>query len=157
MMALTTPTKQMSEKRQANASRNTRSKQSLNGHTTGLFLQNLLPQMLVHDEKIVLQHIREGRFQRSLSLIAAFSSLLSGLEVTYEHYVGSYSQRIMYTPVLISPVLLIAGIWGVFSRRAARTVLPIVSLITIIDGVTGFIFHIRGVARKPGGWRIPVF
>src|SRR5436309_15862426 len=90
-------------------------------------LLDVLPRKLTHEGVVLEQHIREGRFQRSLSLIAAFSSLLSGLEVTYEHYVGSYSQRIMYTPVLISPVLLIAGIWGVFSRWAARTVLPIVS------------------------------
>src|SRR5665213_3648335 len=44
--------------------------------------------------------IREGRFQRWLALIAAASSALSGIEVTYEHYKGSYSRRIMYTPVI---------------------------------------------------------
>ncbi|HLX58276.1 MAG TPA: hypothetical protein VKR83_14750 [Ktedonobacteraceae bacterium] len=112
---------------------------------------------LAHDEKVALQHIREGRFQRSLALITAFSSLLSGLEVTYEHYVGSYSQQIMYTPVFLSLVLCIAGMWAVFNRWAARVLLPIVSLITILDGVVGFIMHIRGIQRKPGGWRIPVF
>ncbi|MDQ2688469.1 MAG: hypothetical protein M3Y28_11455, partial [Armatimonadota bacterium] len=48
--------------------------------------------------------VREGRFQKSLALIAGFSSLLSGLDVTLEHYRGSYGQRIMYSPVLISPV-----------------------------------------------------
>jgi hypothetical protein len=121
------------------------------------FLQSLLPQTLVYDEKTILQHIREGRFQRSLSLITAFSSLLSGLEVTYEHYIGSYSQQIMYTPVFLSLVLCIGGIWAVFSRWAARIFLPIVSLVTIVDGVVGFYMHIRGIARKPGGWRIPVF
>jgi hypothetical protein len=103
------------------------------------------------------QYIREGRFQRSLSLITAASSLLAGLEVTYEHYRGSYGQQVMYTPVLISPILAIAGVWAVFSRRAARTVLPIISVITMLDGVVGFYFHVRGIARKPGGWRIPVF
>ena len=120
------------------------------------WLRRLLPAGLARDEAIVLQHIREGRFQRSLALVTAFSSLLSGLEVTYEHYIGSYSQRIMYTPVILSPLLVIAAVWGAISRRAARTVLPIVSLITLIDGIVGFIFHIRGVHRKPGGWRIPV-
>ena len=65
------------------------------GNVQSSFLQNLLPQTLVYDEKTVLQHIREGRFQRSLSLITAFSSLLSGLEVTYEHNIGSYRQQIM--------------------------------------------------------------
>jgi len=111
---------------------------------------------LVRDEKTILLHIWEGRFQRSLSLITAFSSLLSGLEVTYEHYVGSYSQRIMYTPVFLSLGLFFAAIWAVFNRWAARILLPLVSLVTVIDGVVGFFMHLRGIARKPGGWRIPV-
>jgi hypothetical protein len=124
-------------------------------HRSGLL--NMLPRKITHEGVVIDQYIREGRFQRSLSLIAAASSLLAGLEVTYEHYRGSYGQQVMYTPVLIGPILAIAGIWGAFNRRAARTVLPIVSLITMLDGVVGFYFHVRGIARKPGGWRIPVF
>jgi hypothetical protein len=115
-----------------------------------------LPRKITREGIVVEHHIREGRFQRSLSLITAFSSLLSGLEVTYEHYIGSYSQRIMYTPVFLSAGLTIAGVWATFSRRAARIVLPIISLVTVIDGIVGFIFHVRGIHRKPGGWRIPV-
>lgn len=111
---------------------------------------------LPHEGATVLHHIREGRFQRSLALIAAFSSVLSGLEVTYEHYRGSYSQRVMYSPVILSPALLVAGIAGALNRRVARTLLPAVSLITIADGIVGFAFHVRGVHRKPGGWRLPV-
>jgi hypothetical protein len=118
---------------------------------------DLLPRQLTHEGAVLEQHIREGRFQRSLSLVTAFSSLLSGLEVTYEHYVGSYSQQIMYTPVFLSLVLCIASVWAVFNRWAARVLLPIVSLVTVLDGVVGFYMHMRGIARKPGGWRIPVF
>ncbi|MEO8957274.1 MAG: hypothetical protein ABI396_05955 [Ktedonobacteraceae bacterium] len=129
----------------------------MGGNHQSAGLLELLPRKLTHEGFVLDQHIREGRFQRSLALITAFSSLLSGLEVTYEHYVGSYSQRIMYTPVLISPLLFIVGIWSVFSRWAARVLLPIASLITLIDGMVGFIFHIRGIKRKPGGWRIPIF
>jgi hypothetical protein len=157
MMALKTPAMQGSDKRGEVRANGVRDNQARNGHAPRSFLQNLLPPMLLHDEKTVLQHIREGRFQRSLSLITAFSSLLSGLEVTYEHYVGSYSQQIMYTPVFLSLVLCIAAVWAVFNRWAARIFLPIVSLVTVIDGVVGFIMHVRGIARKPGGWRIPVF
>lgn len=105
----------------------------------------------------IAHHIREGRFQRSLALIAGLSSALSGLEVTYEHYRGSYSRRIMYTPVILSQALLAAGVLGAVNRRAARTVLPIVSAITLADCAIGFGFHVRGIKRKPGGWRIPVF
>ncbi|MGH2498370.1 MAG: hypothetical protein ACRDIV_27055 [Ktedonobacteraceae bacterium] len=156
-MALKFPSMQMNEKRGAGSANGARKNQSRDGRATTSFLQNLLPPTLAHDEKTILQHIREGRFQRSLSLITAFSSLLSGLEVTYEHYVGSYSQQIMYTPVFLSLVLCIAGVWAVFNRWAARILLPIVSFVTAIDGIVGFIMHVRGIARKPGGWRIPVF
>jgi hypothetical protein len=120
-------------------------------------LQTLLPPTLAHDETVILQHIREGRFQRSLSLITAFSSLLAGLEVTYEHYIGSYSQQIMYTPVFLSLGLTIAGIGAAVNRWAARVLMPIFSCLTILDGVIGFYLHVRGIHRKPGGWRIPVF
>jgi hypothetical protein len=112
---------------------------------------------LIHEGMVVRQHVREGRFQRGLALIAGVASILSGLEVVYEHYRGSYSQRVMYTPVLLSPALLLAGVWAAFSRRAARMLLPLVSLATLLDGLIGFVFHLRGVNRKPGGWRIPVF
>lgn len=128
-----------------------------NGKPHRSSLLNLLPRRITHEGIVLDQHIREGRFQRSLSLITAFSSLLAGLEVAYEHYRGSYGQQVMYTPVLISPILTIAGLWGVFSRRAARVVLPVISLITMLDGIVGFYFHVRGIARKPGGWRIPIF
>jgi hypothetical protein len=119
-------------------------------------LTDLVPRGVRREGLVLEQHIREGRFQRSLALIAALSSLLSGLEVTYEHYRGGYGQQIMYTPVILSLTLTVAGVWAAFSRWAARVLLPIVSLFTIIDGVVGFYFHVRGVARKPGGWRIPI-
>lgn len=101
-------------------------------------------------------HIREGRFQRSLALMAGLSSLLAGAEVAYEHYKGSYGQRVMYTPVVLSGALASAGIWGFFSRWAAQTVLRAVSIVTLLDSVIGFCFHVRGVQRKPGGWRMPI-
>lgn len=104
----------------------------------------------------VLNHLREGCFQRSLCLVVAATSVASGLEVGYEHYKGSYSNPVMYTPVALSGVLAGSGLLGVFSRRGARTILRWVSIVTLADGVVGFFFHVRGVARKPGGWSIPV-
>src|ERR1700734_1716045 len=98
---------------------------------------------------IVAHHIREGRFQRSLALTAGLSSAIAGLEVAYEHYRGSYGQRIMYTPVVCSGALLVTGISAASSRKAARTLLPVVSALTLADCMIGFVFHIRGVQRKP--------
>ena len=109
-----------------------------------------------HTSTAILEHIQDGRFQRSLALVTAASSFVSGLEVSYEHYKGSYSNLIMYSPVLLSGSVTGAAIWGFFSRRAAETVLRWTSAITLADGITGFIFHIRGIQRKPGGWRLPL-
>ena len=102
------------------------------------------------------EHIKDGRFQRSLAALAAVSSFVSGLEVSYEHYKGSYGNRMMYTPVILSGLLTGAAIAGVFSAKAARTILRWASAVTLADGVIGFGFHIRGIQRKPGGWRIPL-
>ncbi|MGH2442898.1 MAG: hypothetical protein ACRDFX_07025, partial [Chloroflexota bacterium] len=109
-----------------------------------------------HDLVVLEQHVREGQFQRALALIAAFAGLLSGLEVSYEHYRGSFSQQVMWTPILVSAALTVTGVASAMNRWVARVVLPVVSLLTMLDGVVGFYFHVRGVARKPGGWRVPV-
>ena len=83
---------------------------------------------LTHPERnaeVIANALREGRFQRSLALLTAAASVISGLEVAYEHYRGSYSRRVMYTPVILSGVLAVAAIAAFFSRtgrshRAAR-------------------------------------
>lgn len=115
------------------------------------------PGGLVPTEAIgLLDRIREGRFQRLMAVVAGLSAIFSGAEVTYEHYRGSYGQQVMYTPVFLSLALLVSGLAGAVSRWAAKVLLPIVSILVIIDGIVGFVFHIRGIARKPGGWRVPI-
>jgi hypothetical protein len=125
-------------------------------NTWDIQLGKLLSPKIAQELAGVDAHIREGRFQRGLALLAGLSSVLAGLEVSYEHYKGSYGQRVMYTPVVLSGALAGAGIWGFFSRRAAGTVLRAVSALTLLDSVAGFCFHMRGIQRKPGGWRLPV-
>jgi hypothetical protein len=88
--------------------------------------------------------------------MVAGTSIVTGMEVAYEHYKGSYSNPVMYTPVVLSGALSVAGVSGFFSRRLANTFLRCTSILTLLDGFVGFGFHIRGIARKPGGWRLPV-
>ncbi len=106
--------------------------------------------------QLVTEHIRDGRFQRSLAFVTAGSSFISGLEVGYEHYRGSYGNPFMYSPVLLSGALTVASGVAVFSNRAAQTWMRWLSTATFVDGIIGFGFHVRGIARKPGGWRIPI-
>ena len=120
------------------------------------FWKKFLPRPLARLAIDADAHVREGRFQRVLSLMAGSSSILAGLEVSYEHYRGSYGQKVMWTPVILSGAMTGAGIWGACSRWAARTVLRWISVLTLLDSLAGFFFHVRGIARKPGGWRLPV-
>jgi hypothetical protein len=119
-------------------------------------LAKTLPAALRGPAETALDHIQRGCFQRSMCLLVAGSSIVSTLEVGYEHYKGSYSNPVMYTPVTLGAALTVASTAGVFSRRAATTWMRWLSYITLADGLVGFCFHIRGVARKPGGWRMPV-
>jgi hypothetical protein len=101
----------------------------------------------------ILKDFRRGRMQRLLSAATAASALPLGLEIYVNHYSGSFGNKWMWTPVVLSPALAAAGVAGVASERAARTVLPAVSAIYLLDGAAGVFFHLRGVARKPGGFR----
>lgn len=112
----------------------------------------LLPRDLLTLER----DVREGRFQRSLALIAALSSLMSGFQVATEHYRAGYGLQVMFTPVLLSPLLAVAGVLAAVNRRAARTLLPLMALLTMVDGLVGVYYHARNIARRPGGWHLPV-
>ena len=115
-----------------------------------------LRRIFVEGEEAVLARIREGRFSRTLALVAGLSGLPTGADVLLEHYRGSYGQKVMWSPVILSGAMAVAGPWGALSHRAAKTVLRWTSAVSLVDGLVGFGFHVRGIARKPGGWRAPV-
>ena len=77
-MAVKVPIISTREQRRPFNANGAQGKPTGNGHVAGSLLHNLLPPALAQDERMIVQHIREGRFQRSLSLITAFSSLFSG-------------------------------------------------------------------------------
>lgn len=72
-------------------------------------------------------------------------------EIYLEHYKASFGDKWMWTPIVLTPPLVAAGVAGVFSERAAKTVLPALSALYCLDGVIGMVTHVRGVLRKPGG------
>ncbi|MGH9128092.1 MAG: hypothetical protein ACRDY2_03790 [Acidimicrobiales bacterium] len=98
--------------------------------------------------------VAHGRFERSLSGLTAVAAAVTTAEIYLEHYKASFGNRWMWSPILVTPPVLVAGVMGVFSKRWAKTVLPVASLIYTADGLAGEYFHARGVARKPGGWKL---
>jgi hypothetical protein len=103
------------------------------------------------------RNVSQGRMQRTLAAATAFSAVPLGFEIWVEHFRGSFGDKWMWTPIALTPALTVAGVAGVRSERAARTWLPAVSALYCADGLIGVITHVRGVARKPGGFHEPLF
>lgn len=101
-----------------------------------------------------LHSIRTGRFERSLAGFTAFGAAITTLEIYIEHDSASFGNKYMWWPIVILPTLVPAGIAAVFSKRAAHTVLPLTSALVVFNGLQGTWFHVRGVAQRPGGWKL---
>jgi hypothetical protein len=99
----------------------------------------------------LLKNVRAGRTQRLLAGLAAASAPALGFEVYLEHYKGSFGDKWMWTPLVLTPPLTAAAVAGVLSERAARTVLPAVSALYALDGLVGIVTHIQGLRKRPGG------
>lgn len=104
-----------------------------------------------------LDEARRGRLQRTFGILAALAALTSGWEAYVQHLRGAYSDWLMWTPVVISPPMVVAGLATLVSQRAARLLLPWLSLLVLVDGVVGFVSHLRGVSRLPGGFRLAIY
>ena len=98
-----------------------------------------------------LRDIRTGRFERSLSALTAVGAVITTAEIYLSHDGASFGNKMMWWPIVIVPAAVPAGVASVFSRKAARTVLPLASAAIVANGVQGTYLHLRGVAQKPGG------
>ena len=102
----------------------------------------------------LLRNVAHGRFERSLSGLTAAAAIVTTAEIYLEHYKAGFGNKWMWSPVLVTPPVVIAGIGGVFSRRWAKRWLPLSAAVYAANGLMGEYLHARGVARKPGGWRM---
>ena len=105
----------------------------------------------------ILGDIRAGRFERSLAALTAAGAAITAAEIYSEHDAASFGNKMMWWPVIVLPTAIPAGIAAVFSRRAAKTVLPLVSAAIVVNGVQGTVLHWRGIAQKPGGLKMAAY
>ena len=85
--------------------------------------------------------VAHGRFERSLSGLTAFAAAVTTSEIYIEHYKASFGNKMMWSPIIVTPPLVVAGVAGVFSKKWAKTALP----------VTAAIY----TAQRPGGRVLP--
>jgi hypothetical protein len=100
----------------------------------------------------MIGNVQTGRFERSLSALTAAGALVTAVEIFFEHDSASFGNKMMWVPVALGPVGAVAGVAGFFSRRMAKTALPIASAAIVANGMQGVYLHARGISQKPGGW-----
>jgi hypothetical protein len=99
-----------------------------------------------------LRNARDGRLQKTFAATTALSVPALAFEIYAEHYKGSFGDKWMWTPIVLTPPLTAAGDAGYFSERAARTWLPALSALYALDGAIGVLTHVQGIRKRPGGF-----
>ncbi len=109
---------------------------------------------VVHAIDHLVRNVRTGHFERAMSALTAVGAVVTAGEIFLEHDRASFGNKMMWLPVALGPIGAAAGIAGFFSRRAAKTALPIASLAIVANGIQGTYLHVRGIAQRPGGWAL---
>jgi hypothetical protein len=121
-------------------------------HVASIPLDPVEPTVMGIDR--LLGNIRHGRFERSLSGLTAVGALVTGVEIWLEHDRASFGNKMMWLPVMLTPAVSAAGVAGIFSRRMAKTALPAVSMVVVINSLQGQYLHLRGIGQRPGGFAL---
>jgi hypothetical protein len=91
----------------------------------------------VHYIDRLVYDIEHGKFERSLSGLTAASALVTGAEIFFEHDRASFGNKVMWC--------------------MAKTALPFVSALVVLNGLQGTYLHVRGIAQRPGGWKMALY
>ncbi|WP_217630909.1 hypothetical protein [Modestobacter sp. DSM 44400] len=122
-----------------------------------MFLTRTPPAQSDHLLDRILRDVRTGRFEQSLAALTAVGAAITAAEIYTEHDSASFGNKMMWWPIAILPTAIPAGIAAVFSKRAAKTVLPLSSAAIVANGLQGTYLHARGIAQKPGGWSMAAY
>src|SRR5258708_12471462 len=113
------------------------------------------PERAAHGIDRMIRNVETGRFERGLSALTAAGALVTAAEIFFEHDSASFGNKMMWLPVALGPVGAAAGVAGFFSRRMARTALPLASAAIVGNGLQGFYLHPPALPHNPAGWPNP--
>jgi hypothetical protein len=94
-------------------------------------------------------------FARLYMLLVALAFAIVGLQVLLFHWRAAFRRLTMYGPVLLAPVIVVAGVVGALKRDGLLgwIVLAVFAL-GIVDGLVGIVEHLRGISRRIGGFSL---
>src|SRR5688572_10724364 len=96
-------------------------------------------------------HRDERKIIRRARWINSLSYLLVGIEAGYYHWTGNFFNRLMYTPLVISPIMSLVHLASLWRSRLAQALELPLSILTTFVGLVGFSFHIGNLLGRPGG------
>jgi hypothetical protein len=100
----------------------------------------------------------EWSLDRVLILFVSLAFILLGIQVTMFHYRQNFNQKSMYVPVVLAPIIFVAGIVLTWYNAPWLHLLFIVLMwVGIVTGLIGFYLHVRGVGVRVGGWALRNF
>jgi hypothetical protein len=94
--------------------------------------------------------IQTGRFEKMMSGLTAVGAAITAVEIWSEHDGASFGNKMMWLPIVVVPTAIPAGIAAVFSRRMAKTVLPLCSAVVALNGLHGMFFHLASMVGGMG-------
>ncbi|MFP3557261.1 hypothetical protein SB861_42195 [Paraburkholderia sp. SIMBA_049] len=89
---------------------------------------------------------------KALALAASIGLAGTVAEVGLLHFRGAFQHRAMYAPVAIPPLAASMLAHAALCAPRKRWITRIVLRVTAALGLSGTLFHARGVARSHGGW-----
>ncbi len=94
-------------------------------------------------------------FARVYMLLVALAFAVIGLQVLLFHWRAAFRRLTMYGPVLLAPVLVVAGVVGALQRDGVLGwIVLAVFAFGVVDGLVGVVEHLRGIARRIGGFSL---
>jgi hypothetical protein len=94
-------------------------------------------------------------YARAYLLLVALAFLVVGGQVYLFHLRAAFRSRSMYGPVLMAPLIALAGVVGAVTRDGAvGWIVLTVFAVGFVEGAYGTALHLRGVGARVGGFTL---
>src|SRR5687768_4244405 len=90
--------------------------------------------------------------ERFMYLFLGAAYLLVWMQMTLYHWKGAFRNKVMWGPVLFTPLTIIVAFAHGFVRgETIGMVFVVVFFIAALEGLIGTVLHLKGVASQVGG------
>ncbi len=87
---------------------------------------------------------------RAIRVVNVGAYTMLAVESGYDHWMGGLYNPFMFTPLVLSPLMVLVHLAALARLRTARSVEGPLSLLATLSGLVGFGFHLWNLYRRPG-------